>query len=401
MSVATGSLDLLMGLFYLVALVALWPGPGLLAALVTGIMAVGALAAGRMAAHLEARRLEARVKEEGLMIELVGGIATLKAAGAEAQGLARWRTCFRDALALERTRGRIGLGTTTGLGGLSQALALGLFTLGGLRLLDGTLTIGRLFAFLQMTSGLLASAMSFVQALLTLMVLRPQLARTRELLEQEAEPRPPPIPAVATQARVALAGVWFRYGEASPWVLQDYHLELDPGRKTALAGPSGFGKTTVLRLLAGLHRPVRGSVLINGAPAAEARHSLIYLPQFVRVFGGSLLDNLRIFSCGAPLTDLLAMARKTGLQALVDTLPMGYRTLLPPGGRNLSGGQRQLLAITGALASGRPLLLLDEALANLDPHLGAAIQDIIEAGPWTVVSASHAPSRPDRPHRSG
>jgi len=79
----------------------------------------------------------------------------------------------------------------------------------------------------------------------------------------------------------------------------------------------------------------------------------------------------------------------TGLQALVDTLPMGYRTLLPPGGKTLSGGQRQLIALTGALASGRPLLLLDEALANLDARHAASLQAILAAGPWTMVAANH------------
>jgi ABC-type bacteriocin/lantibiotic exporter with double-glycine peptidase domain len=69
---------------------------------------------------------------------------------------------------------------------------------------------------------------------------------------------------------------------------------------------------------------------------------------------------------------------------------MGYRTLLPPGGRNLSGGQRQLIALTGALASGRPLLLLDEAMANLDARHAALLRAILAAGSWTVVAASHA-----------
>ena len=82
-------------------------------------------------------------------------------------------------------------------------------------------------------------------------------------------------------------------------------------------------------------------------------------------------------------------ARRTGLQALVDTLPMGYRTLLTPGGRTLSGGQRQLIALTGALAADRPLMLLDEALASLDPLRAAPLRELLAAGPWTVVAADH------------
>jgi ABC-type bacteriocin/lantibiotic exporter with double-glycine peptidase domain len=189
----------------------------------------------------------------------------------------------------------------------------------------------------------------------------------------------------------ALEDVWFRYGASGPWVLQGYDLRVEPGQKVTLAGPSGSGKTTVLRLLAGLHVPEKGKVLVAGREPREVRHDLLYLPQFVRIFGGSIMDNLRIFSNGAPLEKLTETAGATGLQGLVATLPMGYRTLLPPGGRNLSGGQRQLIALTGALASGRPLLLLDEAMANLDARHAAPLRAILAAGPWTMVAANHAP----------
>lgn len=381
----------LTGLASLGALLAVAPLPALMVLAVAGSLAALALLAGSLEARLQARQVEAQVRERGLLAELVAGVASLKAAGLEERALARWRNRYREVLALAWTQGRIHLGAE-GIQALSvPALTTVLFVLGGRRMLEGSLRPGTFFAFLQLGSGFLGAVLALVHAGLGLRLLRPRLARAEELLAVEPEPRLDPALPAAGPVPAALEGVWFRYGPDAPWVLEAFDLRLEPGQKLTLDGPSGFGKTTVLRLLAGLHEPARGTVRVGGRPPREARPDLAYLPQFVRLFGGTLLENLRIFSHGAPLERIRAEAERTGLDAWVERLPMGYQTLLPPGAGTLSGGQRQLIALTGTLAAGRPLLLLDEATANLDARCAARLEAILASGPWTLVSAGHAP----------
>ncbi len=123
---------------------------------------------------------------------------------------------------------------------------------------------------------------------------------------------------------------------------------------------------------------------------SRAYPSCFYLPQFTQIYAGSILDNLRFLSGGGVDYDcLMEAAEATGLDDLVGALPMGYDTLLAQGGANLSGGQRQLVALTAVMASDRRLVLLDEAMANLDWVSRAWLH----GSPWfrdkTVIYASH------------
>jgi ABC-type bacteriocin/lantibiotic exporter with double-glycine peptidase domain len=124
------------------------------------------------------------------------------------------------------------------------------------------------------------------------------------------------------------------------------------------------------------------------SPQAAAG-DVLYLPQFVNLFSGSIMENLRLLSGGAPVARLLEAAEITGLAALVATLPMAYHTVLSPGGRSISGGQRQLIALTAAIGSERKLLLLDEAMSNLDPIRSVELRKILEALPATLIEARH------------
>jgi ATP-binding cassette, subfamily C, bacterial CydD len=186
-------------------------------------------------------------------------------------------------------------------------------------------------------------------------------------------------------------------------IVCELNLQIAPGSFTVLAGLSGMGKTTILRLLLGSITPDKGRILCNGidlsriAPEAWRAH-IAWMPQEPYLFQGSVRDNVRL-SDDAPETPaqreaLLRAAARTGLDKDVAALPHGWDTQLGESGQGLSGGQRRRLALTRAMLKGAPLVILDEPTAHLDEAgrrtVIAALQSM--AGQRTLVIASHDPA---------
>jgi ABC-type bacteriocin/lantibiotic exporter with double-glycine peptidase domain len=383
-------LDGVMAITFVVAMAAKMPAAAGVVIVVAMAMAALTIFVGSAQARHQAREIEAQARERGYLSELIAGIGTIKAAGAERQGLQRWVARFRAELGHALRRQRLGLWSDVGLDTLRQGLYVALLIWGGRLILDGKLLVGTLFAFVQLSAGFLGAVFGFVRTYLMLVVLRPQLAKTREVLAHAPDRRTARRSSTRERAApVIMEDVWFRYGPESPWIVKGYTMRFEAGTKQVLTGPSGFGKSTILRLLAGLYTPEEGSISIDGMSPQAAANDILYLPQFVNLFSGSIAENLRLLSGGMPMARLFEAAELTGLAALVDTLPMKYQTVLSPGGKSISGGQRQLIALTAAIASDRKLLLLDEAMSNVDPIRAVELRKLLEATPATVIEARH------------
>jgi ABC-type bacteriocin/lantibiotic exporter with double-glycine peptidase domain len=383
-------LDGFMAIAFVVSMALKLPEATAVVGVVAMLMAGLAIFVGTSQARQQAKEIAAQARERGYLSELIAGIGTVKAAGAEEQGLQRWVQRFRVELGHALRRQRLGLWSDVGLETLQQGLYAALLIWGGSLILDGKLQIGTLFAFVQLSSGFLGAVFGFVRVYLLLAVLRPQLAKTKEVLEHAPEKRTTRRSTSSERAvPVAIENICFRYNQDSPWIARGYSRRFEAGAKEVITGASGFGKSTILRLLAGLYVPEEGSISIGGMSPHAAANEILYLPQFVNLFSGSIIENLRLLSGGAPVPHLFQASELTGLAALVATLPMKYQTILSPGGKSISGGQRQLIALTAAIASNRRLLLLDEAMSNIDPIRAVALRKLLEAIPATIIEARH------------
>jgi ATP-binding cassette, subfamily B, bacterial len=358
---------------------------------IAAALGMGLLAAvvGDLQARAQRRATDAVARQRGWLVEMLSGVATLKVSAAEPVALRRWIGHLQEEIRIALQRQRLGLWTEVGLETLRQGLLAALLVVGGRAVLRGEATAGQLLAFVQMSGGFLGAVLGLAAAYTSFAVLRPQVAEMRALTATPPRPRSRVRAGAELAGSVRLDNVWFRYEPDGPWILENFSMAVTPGEKRRLGAPSGAGKTTILRLVAGLYAPDQGKVSVDGRDPAAASAPLIYLPQVVELYGGSLLENLRILSGNAPRARLLEASRASGLDAFVSSLPMDYETVVPPGGGTLSGGQRQLLALTAAMASERTLLLLDEAMANLDTMARA----LVRGNPWfrdkTVIYASH------------
>jgi ATP-binding cassette subfamily B protein len=276
------------------------------------------------------------------------------------------------------------------------AMAL-LLWYGGLRVLDQTLTVGVLAAFIQYTRRFFQPLQDLSEKFNLLQSAMASSERVFSLLDEPVAVLEPARPAALprpVRGEVRFEGVWFRYSPDGPWVLRDISFTASPGRTLALVGHTGAGKTTIVNLLLRFYDPERGRITVDGVDirdlsTAELRSAIGFVQQDLFLFTGDILHNLRL---GAPISREVAReaAVRVGADRFIERLPSGYEHRLGERGRNLSVGERQLLSFARALALDPRILVLDEATSSVDAEAEAQIQRAIAelmAGRTSLVVA--------------
>jgi ATP-binding cassette subfamily B protein len=254
---------------------------------------------------------------------------------------------------------------------------------GGAQVAAGGLSFGALVAFIEYTNRFFAPIRDLGAKYTVMQAAMVACERVFGLLDTEPavrETAPPVVPGARPAVpAVELRGVWFAYA-GGPWVLQDCSLRIERGEHLALVGPTGEGKTTIMRLLVRAYDVGRGQVLVDGVdvrdwPLAALRRHVGLIPQEVFLFSGTVRENLALGADGRVPDAVIERAlAEAGALALVRELPGGLDAPLRERGANLSHGQRQLLAIARALIYNPPVLALDEATSSVDVESERAIR---------------------------
>ena len=278
----------------------------------------------------------------------------------------------------------------------SVSLAL-LLWYGGFRSLRGTLTVGILAAFIQLTRRFFQPLQDLSEKFNLLQSAMASSERIFTLLDQgitvPAPATPRPLPR-SVRGEVRFEGVWFRYSEDGPWVLKDLSFTASPGRTLALVGYTGAGKTTIISLLLRFYDVTRGRITVDGVDIRELdpralRRLIGFVQQDLFLFTGDILRNL-VLDTGVTEARAREAARRVGADRFIDRLPTQYAHVLGERGRSLSVGERQLLSFARALALDPAILVLDEATSSVDAESEALIQRALGelmAGRTSIVVA--------------
>ena len=333
-----------------------------------------------------------------ILIEALSGIETIRVLSAEARMQQQWeRALASTARTSENVNfwGAVALACSSTAQQLTSTLII---VFGAFLVLDGSLTVGALVAASMLSSRVL-SPIAGIAAVITRAT--QTLSALKSIdgimhLERERTPGRIYVSRPIERGQIAFQRVSFRYPDAASNALENVSFQIQAGERVGVIGRVGAGKSTIGKLLAGLYEPTEGRILIDGVDIrqydpADLRRGIGFLLQDIDLFFGNVRDNISLGLQSATDEEVLAAARIAGVEDFIAATPLGYDLAIAEGGRSLSGGQKQAIALARVLIRDPKVLFLDEPTAHLDVRSEAELVGRLKAlpGEKTLVVSTH------------
>jgi len=366
--------------------------------LIVPVFVIVAVVSQKMLSRSSDLEKKAQTERDAMVAEMIAGRGAMKSLGLGPSLANRWEDRQSKLVLSSIRRGTLTdsfnhVGMT-----LSLAASVAMTAVGALAIIDGELTMGALIAANMLTNKIVGPMNQLVGIWRQIIAFRGSAQRLGELFALADESGGDALERPRPDGNLVLENVCFSYSQDASPVVDGVTAAFPAQRMHGIIGPNGSGKTTTLKLLQRLYVPQDGRVLLDGADMTQFSRAQLagwigYVPQDPFLFGGTIKDNIAQGREDAQDDAILRAAALAGVGEFVDDLKDGYETDVGEGGRKLSSGQRQRLAIARALFNDPVVLLLDEPSANLDKaseeHLIKVLGEL--ATSRTIVVVTHSP----------
>jgi ATP-binding cassette, subfamily B, bacterial CvaB/MchF/RaxB len=342
--------------------------------------------------------IASKAREDTAFIETVRAVQAIKLFSRETERSAAWSNIYAEVVGSDSSLAALRQNFSTINSLIFGIENLIIVALGAYATLQGHMSIGMLLAFISYKQQFVDKATRLVEKAIEFRMLDLHFERLGDITgaEPEARPNRPPEYQPSIEGRVEARNLSFRYSDTDRFIFENVSFAIEPGEHVAITGPSGAGKTTLMKVLLGILQPTGGEVLIDGIPLNTLGHeayrrALGVVMQDDCLLSGSIADNICFFDESFDLENMMKCAELAGVHDEIMRMPMGYNSLIGDMGSTLSGGQKQRVLLARALYRSPRILFIDEGTSHLDVSLERQVTASVQNLGLTRIVIAHRP----------
>lgn len=396
-SIVSTIIDTVMAIITIILMFMYSPVLATLAVLILAIYATIRVMSLQITKLLNVNAISASAKENTLLIESIKGAPAVKSFGQERNRQRIWQNSKVEAINASTKLNRISAAFHS-LGSFIVSFEQVAFVFISVSLLlNGELTVGMIFAFSAYKAHFLDTGMRLVEQMFNFKMIGVHLGRISDIALSKGEGHHDGMKFDGDFESISVNNISYTYGLGEEYVLSNVNIDIRKNETVCFIGPSGGGKTTLLKILSGLIEPSSGAMALDSVPFSRfdkstIRHKIGIVSQDDTLFAGTLLQNISFFDEECDVDRVIEASRIASIHDDIMSMPLGYHSLVGDMGSSLSGGQRQRIYLARALYKKPAILFMDEGTANLDPQTERDIISNLMSLSMTKIFVAHRPA---------